>query len=67
MPELVTYADIIIANEEDVFLSLGIESDMINIEKGILPINSYKKVANKIFSKFPKAQILAFTLPSLQF
>ena len=62
MPELVTYADIIMANEEDVFLSLGIESDMINIEKGILPINSYKKVANKIFSKFPKAQVLAFTL-----
>ena len=62
MPDLCSYADIIIGNEEDASLCLGIDSGQIDVEKGFLPIDGYKNIAKKIFSKFKKTKILAFTL-----
>lgn len=61
MPELVKYADIGIANEEDCQKSLGINVD-VEVESGSLDINKYEKLSNKVMDKYPNLSMLAITL-----
>ena len=61
MRELVKYADVVIANEEDIQKSLGIEAD-VDVTKGSLNTESYKTLAEKVKEAYPNISIVAITL-----
>ena len=61
MPELVKSADILIANEEDVQASLGIEAD-VDVRSGQLDRGQYEKLANRVLSAYPNVRAIAITL-----
>ncbi len=61
MRELVKYADVVIANEEDIQKSLGIEAD-VDVTKGSLNTESYKTLAEKVKKAYPNVGVVAITL-----
>lgn len=61
MNELVKYADLLVANEEDIQKSLGIEAE-VDVAKGKLEIESYKALISKLQEKFPQIKHVAITL-----
>ena len=61
MNELVKYADLLVANEEDIQKSLGIEAE-IDVAKGKLEIDSYKALISSLQGKFPQIKHVAITL-----
>lgn len=61
MPELVKYVDYGIANEEDCQKSLGIKVD-VDVESGVLDVNKYEKLSNKVLEIFPNLKAIAITL-----
>ena len=61
MRGLVPYADVVIANEEDVQKCLGIEADS-DVTKGELDSNVYKELAQKVKNQFPNVSKVAITL-----
>jgi 2-dehydro-3-deoxygluconokinase len=61
MRELVTCADVGIANEEDCQKALGIEVDA-DVESGELDAGKYKQLAERVLSEFPNLQKQVITL-----
>ena len=61
MCELVKYADVVIANEEDIQKSLGIEAD-IDVTRGSLNTEAYKILAEKVKAAYPNVGVVAITL-----
>ena len=61
MSELVRYADVGIANEEDCQKSLGIHVD-VEVEKGKLDTNAYEVLARKVLEEYPQMKVMAITL-----
>ena len=61
MGPLVKFADVIIANEEDIQKCLGIEAD-IDVTKGELSDAVYGQLAQKVKSLYPDATQVAITL-----
>ncbi len=61
MPELVKYVDYGIANEEDCQKSLGIKVD-VDVESGVLDVNKYEKLSNKVLEIYPSLKAIAITL-----
>ncbi len=61
MPELVKYVDYGIANEEDCQKSLGIEID-VEVEKGMLDLDKYKMLSEKVLKKYSDLKAIAITL-----
>ena len=61
MRELVKYADVIIANEEDIQKCLGIEADS-DVTKGELDTDVYKELAAKVKAQFPNVSVVTITL-----
>ena len=61
MRELTTYADIIIANEEDCEKSLGLKCES-NVEGGKLEAEDYKKLSDSLLAEFPNVRKVAITL-----
>ncbi len=61
MRELVKYADVIIANEEDIQKCLGIEADS-DVTSGKLDTDVYKELCDKVKKEFPNISIIAVTL-----
>lgn len=62
MCKLAEKADVLIANEEDIQKSLGIELDSVDVTKGHLEQEGYKILLQKVKDKFPNLQIVAVTL-----
>jgi len=62
MPELVSYCDIILGNEEDADKVFGIKPKDVNIETGEFSAESYKFVGKELMKKFPKAKKIIVTL-----
>ena len=62
MPELVKASDLIMGNEEDAAMVLGIEPEDVDITKGKLNIDSYEKLSKKIMEQYPKCKLVATTL-----
>ncbi|MFA6815288.1 MAG: sugar kinase [Lentisphaeria bacterium] len=62
MEKIVTFADIIIGNEEDAADVFGIQASHTKVEAGKLNIKSYSEVAFKLSQRFPKAKFVAITL-----
>ncbi len=61
MCELARYADVLIANEEDVQKSLGISVD-VNVESGVLDRSKYKELSDKVLAAYPNVGMIAITL-----
>jgi len=61
MRELVGFATIGVANEEDCQNALGIEAD-VNVERGDLAHEKYRALAEKVLAAFPNLERLAITL-----
>ena len=61
MCELARYADVLIANEEDVQKSLGISVD-VNVESGVLDRSKYKELSDKVLAAYPNVSMIAITL-----
>jgi 2-dehydro-3-deoxygluconokinase len=61
MPELFSYADIGIANEEDCQKALGIAAS-VKVESGVLDETLYRELTQKVLQAYPKLQVIAVTL-----
>jgi 2-dehydro-3-deoxygluconokinase len=61
MPELVRLADIVIANEEDVQQTLGIEAG-VDVHAGSLDLAQYQRLSDKVLAAFENLKIVAITL-----
>jgi len=62
MTELVGLVDVIIANEEDADLTLGIKAAESNVEEGRIHCEGYDLVAREIARRFPGVSRVAITL-----
>jgi len=66
MPELVKLTDIVIANEEDVQMTLGIETGGIdsgvNVTAGKLDLASYEALSNSVLNAYANLKGIAITL-----
>ena len=62
MRELVQHVDVVIANEEDADLSLGIAAQQTDVESGELHAAGYESVARQIVEQFPNVGGVAITL-----
>ncbi len=62
MRELVKYADVLIANEEDIQNCLGIEAEGVNVASGELDASVYEKLIARVKTEFPNISRLAVTL-----
>ena len=61
MSELTRYADVLVANEEDVQKSLGISNDA-DVTSGSLDREAYAYLAKKVLAAYPNVQKIAITL-----
>lgn len=61
MPELVKHADVVIANEEDVQISLGIPTE-VDIHSGQLDHAQYQKLTERVLRQYPNLKTIAVTL-----
>ena len=61
MPELVKTADVLIANEEDVQVTLGIEAG-VDVQSGQLDRRQYESLAGRVLSAYPNLRAIAITL-----
>ena len=62
MSRLVEHVDLVIANEEDADLSLGIRAPETNVEAGELHLAGYEAVARSIVQQYPGVSRVAITL-----
>ena len=62
MPELVAGTDIILGNEEDAEMVLGIKPEGINVTGGHVEAAAYESVSKQIMTKFPRCQKVITTL-----
>jgi 2-dehydro-3-deoxygluconokinase len=61
MPELVKLTDVLIANEEDIQVSLGLEAE-VDVQSGQLDRRQYEKLAGRVLSAYPNLRAIAITL-----
>lgn len=61
MRELTTYADVVIANEEDIQKCLGIEAN-VDVTSGELDANVYKALTEEVKKQFPNISVIGVTL-----
>ena len=61
MTELTKYADVLIANEEDVQKSLGITID-VDVESGQIDSDKYHQLSDKVLETYPNVEMIAITL-----
>ena len=62
MPDLVKGCDIVLGNEEDAEMSLGIKPEGIDVTKGHVNAEAYLSVSKSILKQFPKAKKVITTL-----
>jgi len=62
MPEFVKYCDIVLGNEEDAEMTLGIKPEGVDIKSGKLNRESYLSVSKKIMKQFPGVKKVITTL-----
>ncbi|MEX1230164.1 MAG: sugar kinase [Planctomycetaceae bacterium] len=62
MKELLNFVDVVIANEEDAELTLGIAAPHTDVSAGTLNLDGYEFVAKTITEKFPQVSRVAITL-----
>lgn len=62
MRALTSFADVIIANEEDIQKCLGISAQGVDVTRGHLDIDDYKKLTDQVKKEFPNISAVAVTL-----
>jgi len=62
MRKMLPYIDLVIANEEDAELALGIKASASDVESGELNLAGYEDVAKEIVRQFPNVSKVAITL-----
>jgi 2-dehydro-3-deoxygluconokinase len=62
MPELVSYSDVAIGNEEDAEKVFGIKAEGADITGGKVDAAQYREVPEKLVARFPNLQKVAITL-----
>lgn len=62
MRELVKFVDVVIANEEDIQMCLGITAPGVDVTKGKLEADDYKKLTQAVKDEFKNVQVVAVTL-----
>ncbi|NJM15728.1 MAG: sugar kinase [Bacteroidales bacterium] len=62
MPELVSFCDVILGNEEDAEMVFGIKPAGTDVTKGHVEADAYISVADQLFKKFPNANKVIITL-----
>ena len=62
MRELTKHATVIIANEEDIQMCLGIEAKGVDVSKGHLSTDVYKVLAEQVKKEFPNIHSVAVTM-----
>jgi len=62
MPELVAGCDLVMGNEEDAQMCLGIKPGNSNVEKGQIDPDDYSLVSQKIMEQFPRVKKVITTL-----
>lgn len=62
MPELVAGTDIILGNEEDAAMVLGIHPDGVDVTAGHVTAEAYLSVSQKIMKEFPRCKKVITTL-----
>jgi 2-dehydro-3-deoxygluconokinase len=61
MHEMMEYIDVAIANEEDIQLSLGIESGA-DVSRADLGTERYRELSERVLDKFPRCRKVAITM-----
>jgi 2-dehydro-3-deoxygluconokinase len=62
MRSLMPFVDLVVANEEDAEMCLGIHASETNVEMGQLSIAGYTQVAQEVCAQFPNVSRMAITL-----
>ncbi len=62
MPELVSYCDVAIGNEEDAEKVFGIQAPEVDVNAGKVQADAYRYVCEKMVEKFPNLNTVAITL-----
>ena len=62
MPELVSYCDLAIGNEEDAEKVFGIKAQQANVSAGKVESDEYKGVCDALAKRFPNLKQVAITL-----
>src|SRR5947208_9373009 len=61
MRDLVKFVDVVVANEEDCQMALGIQAD-VDVHSGKLDRAQYRGLAEKVLREFPNLKMIAITL-----
>jgi 2-dehydro-3-deoxygluconokinase len=61
MREMVKYVDVVIANEEDVQMTLGIQAE-VDVHSGSLDHAQYQKLTDKVLEEYASLKAIAITL-----
>lgn len=62
MPLLVEGCDLVLGNEEDAEMALGIKPEGVDVTSGHLDVSAYKSVSEQIMKKFPRNKKVITTL-----
>ncbi len=62
MPELVGLADVLVANEEDAQMCLGIAPSNVDVTAGRLDAEAYRDLARRVREAYPNLSVVAMTL-----
>lgn len=62
MPELVSGCDVILGNEEDAAMALGIKPDKMDLQSGEISGEDYLSVSQEIMKRFPRCKMVVTTL-----
>ena len=63
MPDLVSYCDVILGNEEDAEKHFGIEPEGVDVTQGdTMDASAYESVCKQLMERFPKAKKVIITL-----
>jgi 2-dehydro-3-deoxygluconokinase len=62
MPELVSYCDVAVGNEEDAEKVFGIQAPEVDVNAGRVEADAYRFVCEKLVEKFPNLSTVAITL-----
>jgi 2-dehydro-3-deoxygluconokinase len=62
MPELVSYCDVAVGNEEDADKVLGIKAPGVDVTSGQVEADAYVYVCEKLAARFPNLKTIAITL-----
>jgi 2-dehydro-3-deoxygluconokinase len=62
MPELVAGTDIVLGNEEDAAMVLGIHPEGVDVTSGVVEATAYESVSQQIMTRFPRCKKVITTL-----